>query len=279
MEPRASSSSASSAKPKNNEHKQYPVEPNGIELILGGIFSSLALFSPRKGLNLYESPVKYLSVSAGVLLGYYAILTFADIYCFKVSDRARRQAKTMGGRLRDVLNMILSTLAAATAIYIGFVLFGAPVATQQGETAMAAIVVALLAVTPAILTLEAKVGAWHRALLSVDSKTLPEKWAAGFFWSTMVTSWAFAYFMPMDWDRPWQKWPIPIVGGAFLGYLIGLFVVGIRCFVLPLARADFIETEESKLEMTRVPPNSKAAGAAKSASASSQPVAETKKEK
>ncbi|KAI7832041.1 GPI biosynthesis protein family Pig-F-domain-containing protein [Kickxella alabastrina] len=226
-------------KAQKNEHKQYPVEPNGIELILGGIFSSLALFSPRKGLNLYESPVKYLSVSAGVLLGYYAILTFADIYCFKVSDRVRRQTKTMGGRLRD-----------------------------QGETAMAAIVVALLAVTPAILTLEAKVGAWQRALLSVDPKSLPEKWAAGFFWSTMVTSWAFAYFMPMDWDRPWQKWPIPIVGGAFLGYLIGLFVVGIRCFVLPLARADFIETEESKLEMTRVPLNSKAAACC-----------ETKKEK
>ncbi|KAJ1845990.1 Glycosylphosphatidylinositol (GPI) anchor assembly protein [Coemansia sp. RSA 2703] len=236
------------------DSKMYPVEPNGIELMLGGMFSAMALVSPRRGLNLYESPVKYLSVSATVLFGYYAILTFADIYCFKVSDNQRRRTQTLGSRSAAVLKMGVATLVSALVLSIVFVLFGAPIFSQHGETYMAAVNVSFLAVTPAILTLKADIGSWRKALLSLQPKTLPEKWAAGFFWCTMVTCWAGAYFVPMDWGRPWQRWPIPIVGGAFLGYLIGLLFVAIRCFVIPLGRADFNETERLKREMTRQPP-------------------------
>ncbi|KAJ1820563.1 hypothetical protein LPJ56_003409 [Coemansia sp. RSA 2599] len=73
----------------------------------------------------------------------------------------------------------------------------------------------------------------------------------------------------MDWDRPWQKWPIPIIMGAFLGNLFGLLFVAIRCLVLPLARADFQESERIKREMTRAPIPTRAA----------RPVEEPKKQK
>ncbi|KAJ1817597.1 hypothetical protein LPJ75_001671, partial [Coemansia sp. RSA 2598] len=43
-----------------DDSKKYPIEANGVELMLGGMFSAIALVSPRKGLNLYENPVKYL---------------------------------------------------------------------------------------------------------------------------------------------------------------------------------------------------------------------------
>ncbi|KAJ1728249.1 Glycosylphosphatidylinositol (GPI) anchor assembly protein [Coemansia biformis] len=219
-------------------HTRYPIEPNGMELALGGMASALALITPRKGLNLYDHPTKYLSVSASILFGYYAILAFADVYCFKIpSARARRAS--VGARIQKVLTMGLATALAAGAIAVGLVLFGAPAASQHGETAMAAVNIALLAVTPAILTLKPEANAWRRALLSTETKTLPEKWAAGFFWCTMLFAWSAALFIPMDWDRPWQKWPIPIVGGAYLGNLVGLLFVLVRCFVLPIARADY----------------------------------------
>ncbi|KAI9500627.1 hypothetical protein GGI25_004074 [Coemansia spiralis] len=234
------------------DHKKYPLEANGIELMLAGMANAMSLVTPRKGLNIYANPVKYLSVTASVLFGYYAILTFADIYCFKVTD-ARRRSKPLAARVRSVLGMALATLVAAAVIALGFVLFGAPVGSQHAETLMAALNVALLAVTPVILTLKRDIGSWRRALLSVEAKSIPEKWAAGFFWCTMTTTWAAAYFVPMDWGRPWQRWPIPIVGGAFLGNLISLLFVALRCFVLPMARADFQESERIKVQMTREP--------------------------
>ncbi|KAI8322647.1 hypothetical protein GQ54DRAFT_297255 [Martensiomyces pterosporus] len=235
---------------KRPDHKLYPIEPNGIELMLGGMASAMALVSPRKGLNLYENPTKYLAFSASILFGYYSILAFADIYCFRVPE-GKRKSKTIGARAKQVVLAGLATLAAAAAISAVFVLFGAPALSQHSETFMGALNVALLGVTPAILTLKADLSAWRKALLSNEEKTLPEKWASGFFWCTIVTSWIFAYFIPMDWDRPWQKWPIPIVGGAYLGNLIGLLYVLMRCFIIPMARADFEESERTKRQMAR----------------------------
>ncbi|KAJ2811896.1 hypothetical protein H4S07_001764 [Coemansia furcata] len=229
------------------DHKRYPIDANGIELMLGGMASAMALVTPRKTLNLYDSPVKYLTVTAMVLFGYYAILAFAGIYCFKVGGR--RQL-TAAARVTAVLRMALATLAAALAIALGLVLFGAPLASKHGETFMAALNMALLGVTPAILTLKPTAEAWRKALL-LGGQGVPERWAAGLFWPTFAAAWSAAYFIPLDWDRPWQKWPIPIVGGAFLGNLAGLLYVLLRCFILPLARADYADTERSKRQMVR----------------------------
>ncbi|KAJ2721937.1 hypothetical protein GGI07_003641 [Coemansia sp. Benny D115] len=258
-----------------NDTKLYPLEPNGIELMLGGLCSSLALISPRKGLNIYENPVKYLCVSAAVLFGYYAVLTFGGVYCFKTTDRRRRQALTLGSRVMSVVNMAVATGLAAVVLGVLFVLFGAPFASQTWETVAAAVNVSLLAVTPAILTLKGDFGSWRRALLSANPRSVPEKWAAGIFWSTMVVCWAAAYFIPMDWERPWQKWPIPIVGGAFLGHIIGLLVVLLRCFAIPACRSDFDESERIKREMTRLP--NRNTTTANNASSSSALPEETKK--
>ncbi|KAJ2506074.1 Glycosylphosphatidylinositol (GPI) anchor assembly protein [Coemansia sp. RSA 2052] len=233
-------------------HKLYPIDANGIELMLGGMASAMALVSPRKSLNLYDYPVKYMTVTATILFIYYAILAFAGIYCFKAPlSGHRRKSTTVDARIKSVLYMALATLVSAFAIAFGLVLFGAPFASQHAETFMAALNMALLGVTPAILTLKASPEAWRKALISGSGGSVPEMWAAGLFWSTFVASWASAYFIPLDWDRPWQKWPIPIIGSAFLGNLVGLLYVLLRCFILPLARADFAETERSKTDMVR----------------------------
>ncbi|KAJ2744804.1 hypothetical protein GGI20_002657 [Coemansia sp. BCRC 34301] len=243
------------------DHKLYPIDANGIELMLGAMASAMALVSPRKSLNVYDNPVKYLTVTATVLFGYYAILAFAGIYCFKAplgaaAGRRKKAPTTISARVRAVLLMGLATLAATLAIALGLVLFGAPFVTQHAETFMAALNMALLGVTPAILTLKPSTEAWRKALVGGGGegsgrKSVPELWAAGLFWFTFLASWASAYFIPLDWDRPWQKWPIPIVGGAFLGNLVGLLYVLLRCFILPLAKADFADTERSKIDMVR----------------------------
>lgn len=215
--------------------------------MLGGLASALALTTPRKWLNLYEDTTQYLTYSALILLIYYSILAVGGVYCFRVPHN-----RTRGGT-PELLRMTLGTAMATVAIAVMFILFGAPISSQHMATLIAALNVALLGVTPAILTVKPTVENWRRALLAspFGLATVPEQWASGFFWSTMITCWIFAYFIPLDWDRPWQKWPLPILGGAYLGNLIGLLVVLLRCLVLPVARADFLQSEEIRLEMVR----------------------------
>jgi phosphatidylinositol glycan class F len=36
-----------------------------------------------------------------------------------------------------------------------------------------------------------------------------------------VGAWLGAVPIPLDWDREWQKWPVTIVTGCYLGYVVG----------------------------------------------------------
>ncbi|GJP44495.1 hypothetical protein CLOM_g3892 [Closterium sp. NIES-68] len=49
----------------------------------------------------------------------------------------------------------------------------------------------------------------------------------------VVGAWMGAWPMPLDWEQPWQAWPICSTYGMLLGYLIGLFLPLIAAWVLP----------------------------------------------
>lgn len=45
----------------------------------------------------------------------------------------------------------------------------------------------------------------------------------------LVGAWLGAVPIPLDWDREWQKWPVTVVTGAYLGYGVGKVVGGWVC--------------------------------------------------
>lgn len=55
-------------------------------------------------------------------------------------------------------------------------------------------------------------------------------------------AWLGSIVIPLDWDRPWQAWPVPCVLGAFLFYMIGT-VVGLVVSIMmrqQAARREFL---------------------------------------
>lgn len=54
--------------------------------------------------------------------------------------------------------------------------------------------------------------------------------------ATILGTWLGATVIPLDWDRPWQVWPIPCVIGALLGYLIAHFITLVRTLPAPKLR-------------------------------------------
>uniref|UniRef100_A0A0R3X676 Methyltranfer_dom domain-containing protein n=1 Tax=Hydatigena taeniaeformis TaxID=6205 RepID=A0A0R3X676_HYDTA len=51
--------------------------------------------------------------------------------------------------------------------------------------------------------------------------TKSERFACWSFWGTLVGTWSSAFFLVLDWDRPWQAWPIPCVAGSLFGFTVG----------------------------------------------------------
>ncbi|CAN4086489.1 unnamed protein product [Withania somnifera] len=44
----------------------------------------------------------------------------------------------------------------------------------------------------------------------------------------VIGAWFGAWPMPLDWESPWQEWPIYVTYGAIAGYLMGL-VASVGC--------------------------------------------------
>ena len=81
-------------------------------------------------------------------------------------------------------------------------LLGAPADHLQEETLLWALIHAALTCVPLVATLDTG-----------------SNWAASLASSLMA--WSSAAVIPMDWDRPWQAWPLPCVWGSVAGYLVG----------------------------------------------------------
>lgn len=76
---------------------------------------------------------------------------------------------------------------------------------------------ALLATMPLFYVYGVDPNMWHE----ICSASLPFDGVWGGTVGTLVGAWLGAIPIPLDWDRDWQKWPVTIVTGAYLGWAIG----------------------------------------------------------
>ncbi|CAE6504421.1 unnamed protein product [Rhizoctonia solani] len=138
-------------------------------------------------------------------------------------------------------------------VFALLVLFGAPMSSHLIPTSFLAILLSILTVwTPA----------YTFGLPSLTSQTLKaeerrQKWIGLFVeFSTrspvdraivfpaigaIIGCWLGALPMPLDWDRPWQAWPLTSAYMAVIGHLIGSGIslaVGIAQFLLIEAQLD-----------------------------------------
>ncbi|KAE8379778.1 GPI biosynthesis protein family Pig-F-domain-containing protein [Aspergillus bertholletiae] len=140
----------------------------------------------------------------------------------KIGLRRKNTAKSDSGGLSTklipaILSLTLTTLLATPVLAILLVLFGAPLTTHHAETLLCAAHMALLTSTALIYV--------H----GVDGSVWKEVWGAqrpadavwGAALGTCVGAWFGAVPIPLDWDRPWQAFPITILVGAYIGYSVG----------------------------------------------------------
>ncbi|KKK20132.1 hypothetical protein ARAM_004369 [Aspergillus rambellii] len=138
-----------------------------------------------------------------------------------------------------LLSLTLTSLLATPVLSILLILFGAPLRTHHALTLLCAAHMALLACFPLIYVHGVDGPIW-REIWAVSRPV--DSVSAGAL-GTCLGAWFGAVPIPLDWDRPWQAYPITILTGAYLGHLVG--VLGGRSEWVFGKRIDFTKEERN----------------------------------
>ncbi|KAJ8676673.1 hypothetical protein QAD02_012460 [Eretmocerus hayati] len=175
---------------------------------------------------------KFVPVLTTLVLAEFLKLSFTSLQSDHAgkpdSSHASRSKKNSFKTLKNSLKFILVAVVVTSVYYVVIVLFGAPLLSEQEETFILALTLTALTLTPASLHLgvDHALAIFSGSPLSisgafVDAVKLNIK-------SVLLGTWLGAFVLPLDWDRPWQTWPIPCIIGALLGYVAANFVTFIK---------------------------------------------------
>ncbi len=130
-------------------------------------------------------------------------------------------------RLLSSLRPLRTLMESATTLSLFLALvaylsicFGAPAFSSHGETLVFSALVTVLVMLPVLLFYGPDREAMHRIFL-VSGLGEADPLARMLFHNaagTVVGAWVGAFPIPLDWDRPWQAWPITCCLGALAGH-------------------------------------------------------------
>ncbi|KAL1412623.1 Glycosylphosphatidylinositol (GPI) anchor assembly protein [Vanrija albida] len=124
---------------------------------------------------------------------------------------------------------IATTLGAAAFFHLALVLLGAPIASRAADTALLATHLALLAATPIVYALgvpsihDDGIAARYRLTRIVCQwapETAAERALTAGLAGTLVGAWVGALPLALDWDRPWQAYPLTPMVGSLVGFVV-----------------------------------------------------------
>lgn len=134
----------------------------------------------------------------------------------KLGEKKKKEEKDVSGVLTAIFSLLL-TVITILPIHIGFILFGAPADSLVIETGLVSALTALLALFPVFYTRGVTPESW----VALAGLKTPIDEVTGGFVGCLVGAWLGAIPIPLDWDRAWQRWPITIIVGMWLGGIIG----------------------------------------------------------
>lgn len=148
------------------------------------------------------------------------------ILCHYVYQEGKKNPKRSNKKveLKQIFEECLVLFVICAAFYFSAVIFGAPVLSQHYETFFFSMLMTILTALPCLLHLDVE----HvtTLFLSLFEGTDLHLY---YFWNirlTILGSWLGAVVIPLDWNRPYQKWPVSCCIGAMGGcYLANIFAL------------------------------------------------------
>ncbi|GAB6024327.1 hypothetical protein CHUAL_009497 [Chamberlinius hualienensis] len=129
---------------------------------------------------------------------------------------------SLSKKLKEFVKALSIFGVSVGAFYLIPVLLGAPILSQCFETLHFAFLLSTLLTFPAILTFGADENRWIRIIFGTGPQSSAELlWLRSSVFCVWG-AWLGAFVIPLDWDAPWQVWPVGCVYGSLIGYSVGL---------------------------------------------------------
>ncbi|KFK43841.1 hypothetical protein AALP_AA1G180500 [Arabis alpina] len=120
---------------------------------------------------------------------------------------------------------ILGLISGAFINALGAIALGAPIGMQYlTKTIHWSFLMSVFTFVPATAVFGASWTDWHRVFASMKPTGNIEYMIFVPAYGAIVGGWFGAWPMPLDWERPWQEWPICVCYGALGGYIVGQIV-------------------------------------------------------
>lgn len=167
------------------------------------------------GINLVEHPVETLRLSLimelPIVLLTYTFVSMNQGTCLSVWKAARR----------GLLSIPIGAFIAA----FGAIIFGAPLSLEHGwRTFYWAQLLSVLTVLPAAIILGGSWSDWQRLFAFTKPRGALEYSVCIPAHGAVIGAWFGAWPMPLDWERPWQEWPVCVTYGMVGGFILGTFL-------------------------------------------------------
>ncbi|OJD20259.1 hypothetical protein ACJ73_08409 [Blastomyces percursus] len=159
------------------------------------------------------------------------------------SGKTGAKKRLGGGKIIPaLLSITLPVILGTPFLSICLILFGAPFTTNLPATILCAAHMSILAGT-SLIYVHGTDGAVWQEIWGI-SRAIDAVWGATV--GVGLGAWFGAVPIPLDWDRPWQTYPITIITGTYIGYVLG-YIVG-RTPLLYGKRIQFTAPEEENAE-------------------------------
>ncbi|XP_077482070.1 phosphatidylinositol-glycan biosynthesis class F protein [Stigmatopora argus] len=177
---------------------------------------ALAVLVP--GFSLYGTHLLWIySVSGAV-----ATVTVAIFWLLGISLPTRKHS--LGYKLSRLIRSCFYFFLSCLFFHTLLVLYGAPLIDSAMETFSLAVLLSSLTTLRCLCMLGPNVQAWIRVFSRHGAMSVWDTCLQITVALTGLGTWFGAFAMPLDWNRPWQAWPISCSLGAMSGFLSGLVV-------------------------------------------------------
>ncbi|GLU21955.1 hypothetical protein SLE2022_380590 [Rubroshorea leprosula] len=155
--------------------------------------------------------------------------------CFRKNPEKCLDLKAVA---RGLLGLPLGALLNA----LGALALGAPVGIQYlKRTINWSLMMSLFTVVPATSVYGSSWTDWHRIFAQTKPNGALDYMVCLPAHGALIGAWFGAWPMPLDWERPWQEWPVCVTYGAMVGYAVGM--VGSFALVLAQGKQKYRKAE------------------------------------
>ncbi|KAL3511998.1 hypothetical protein ACH5RR_024715 [Cinchona calisaya] len=183
--------------------------------VICGLGLGLAFYAPHNdnvhSVNLIKNPAETLRliwvIEAPVVILLYSLF---------------RRRRNRCSYLKAVLRGFLALPVGAVVNALGAIAVGAPIIQNFQRTLHWSLFMSVLTCVPAASVFGSSWDDW----LQIYAHTKPSGPIQYMIClpahGAVVGAWFGAWPMPLDWERPWQEWPICVSYGALAGYFVGM---------------------------------------------------------